>query len=79
MAESVKKGGKKGRKYGRKKRRPSHARYNNERRWEKNKKRRAQKYANKFSCVVKIKINGEMVSIMPQNAGEKSPASHKEK
>lgn len=41
MADTGRKSGKKHRKYGRAGRRPSKARYNNERRWEKNKARKA--------------------------------------
>jgi len=37
--------GKKNRKYGRAGRKPSHKRYNNERRWEKNKERRIRRQA----------------------------------
>lgn len=55
--------GKKNRKFNRKKRKPCQQRYTSERRWEKNKMRRAQKYANKFSCNVVIKIHGELVTI----------------
>ena len=57
MAEK-KKTGKKGRKFGRQVRSLSHMRYNLEKRWEKNKKRRAQKTANRFGHPVKIKIDG---------------------
>jgi len=39
----ARKGGKKNRKFNRMARRPSHARYNAEKRWEKNKKRRIEK------------------------------------
>lgn len=71
------KGGKKNRKFGRKKRRPSQVRYTFERRWEKNKKRKAQKYANKTNRHIKIKISGEWVTIHPQIAGENSsPAGY---
>ena len=38
------KGGKKNRKFGRAARRPSHNRYNNERRWEKNKAKKQEKH-----------------------------------
>jgi hypothetical protein len=41
MSGPQRKEGKKHRKYGRAGRRPSHTRYNNERRWEKNKARKA--------------------------------------
>lgn len=41
MAETPRKTGKKHRKYGRAGRRPSHKRYNIEKRWEKNKARKA--------------------------------------
>jgi len=45
MGETPRKSGKKNRKFGRLKRRPSHIRYTMERRWEKNKARRAKKVA----------------------------------
>jgi hypothetical protein len=45
MGETVRKSGKKGRKIGRQKKKPSHIRYTMERRWEKNKARRAEKIA----------------------------------
>jgi len=45
MGETPRKTGKKNRKFGRLKRKPSHVRYTNERRWEKNKERRARKIA----------------------------------
>ena len=45
MGETPRKTGQKGRKIGRQKRKPSHVRYTNERRWEKNKERRARKIA----------------------------------
>ncbi len=45
MSENPKsKGGKKNRKFGRAGRRPSHKRYNTERRWEKNKVRKQKKH-----------------------------------
>jgi hypothetical protein len=43
----VRKSGKKNRKFGRAGRRPSHNRYNNEKRWEKNKERKIAKQAKK--------------------------------
>lgn len=43
MSETPRKSGKKNRKWGRLKRKPSHNRYTTERRWEKNKARRAAK------------------------------------
>lgn len=66
MAGTTAKGGKKGRKYGRNKAKPSQMRYTNERRWEKNKMRKAQKYANKFGVTVDIKLDGKMVSVSPR-------------
>lgn len=45
MGETQRKTGKKNRKYGRAGRKPSHNRYNVERRWEKNKARRIAKQA----------------------------------
>jgi hypothetical protein len=45
MSETPRKSGKKNRKFGRSTRRPSHNRYTIERRWEKNKERRAVKIA----------------------------------
>jgi hypothetical protein len=43
MSETPRKSGKKNRKFGRLKRRPSHTRYTMEKRWEKNKAKRAAK------------------------------------
>ena len=45
MSEDPRKTGKKGRKIGRQMKKPSHIRYTMERRWEKNKERRAKKIA----------------------------------
>jgi len=47
MGEAARRTGKKNRKYGRAGRKPSHARYNAEKRWEKNKARRIAKQAKK--------------------------------
>jgi hypothetical protein len=47
MGEQPRKSGKKNRKFGRAGRRPSHNRYNLEKRWEKNKARRIAKQAKK--------------------------------
>jgi hypothetical protein len=47
MDTPKRRGGKKNRKWGRAGRRPSHKRYNAERRWEKNKARRIAKQARK--------------------------------
>ena len=47
MGETVRRTGKKNRKYGRAGRKPSHARYNAEKRWEKNKAKRIDKQAKK--------------------------------
>ena len=44
MSNPTRKGGKKNRKWGRQGRRPSHQRYNAERRWEKNKARKQAKH-----------------------------------
>lgn len=65
MAEA-RKTGKKNRKFNRKKKKPAQVRYTHERRWEKNKKRKAQKRAKRLGIVVKIKINGEWLSISPK-------------
>jgi hypothetical protein len=60
--------GKKNRKYGRKAdRSPSQKRYTFEKRWETNKKKKAQKRANKIAKPIKIKINGEWVLVSPNN------------
>jgi len=45
MSEAPRKTGKKARKIGRQMKKPSHIRYTMERRWEKNKERRAKKIA----------------------------------
>jgi len=52
-------------KHGRNKRKPSHQRYTNERRWEKNKRNRIRKLVNKFMRKIKFKINGEWEEISP--------------
>lgn len=66
MAEKQGRGkGKKARKHGHNKRKPSHQRYTQSRRWEKNKLRKARKYANKFGIVVRIKVEGEWVAVRP--------------
>ena len=57
MAASTKQG-KKGRKAGRTKKKPCQQRYTNERRWDKNKLRRAKILAKKFGKAVKIKLAG---------------------
>ena len=59
--------GKKTRKYGRKKDSPTQQRYNQERRWIKNKVRKAQKYANRMNQSVRIKIEGEWETIRSNN------------
>ena len=76
MLVSVKKqGGKRGRKNGRNKKAPCKVRYTAERRWIKNKRRKAQKESNKRNYVVKIKVDGVWEHIHPvTKAGEKSPA-----
>ncbi len=71
--------GKKQRKFGRKRESLTQQRYNAVRRWEVNKRRKAQKYANKFNHMVRIKIAGEWEFIHPNkinnnNAGAKAPA-----
>lgn len=58
-------GGKKNRKFGRRKNKPCQKRYTSEKRWKKNKLRKAQKYANKFGTI-KIKIDGEWVIVKPK-------------
>ncbi len=60
--------GKKHRKHGRTLRKPCQQRYTNQRRWEINKKRRAQQRTNKLGVVVKIKVEGEWVLIKPKKA-----------
>jgi hypothetical protein len=60
----VKLGGK-NRKFGRKKNRPSQQRYTSEKRWEKNKRRKAQKRANKTNKSIHIKIDGNWAVISP--------------
>jgi len=67
--------GKKARKYGRNTRKPCKVRYTAEKRWIKNKRKKAQKEANKRNYLVRIKINGEWETIHPTKAGEKSPAT----
>jgi len=47
VSETVRRSGKKNRKFGRSGRKPSHNRYNNERRWEKNKERKIAKQKRK--------------------------------
>ena len=51
----ARKGGKKNRKFGRAGRRPSHKRYNNEKRWIKNKERKITKQAKK-EALKKLKL-----------------------
>lgn len=50
------KGGKKNRKHGREKTDPAHIRYNLERRWKKNKKRRIEKEAKRQARLKKRKL-----------------------
>lgn len=58
--------GGKNRKYGRKKKRSlSQQRYTSEKRWEKNKKRKAQTRANRTNKPVKIKIDGHWILVSP--------------
>ena len=52
-------------KKGRNKKKPSQQRYVSENRSEKNKRKKAQKYAKKFNTSVKIKIDGKMETINP--------------
>ena len=69
--------GKKSRKFGRKRDSLAQQRYTSSRRWETNKRRKAQKYANHMCQSVRIKISGVWETIQPnkiKNAGEKSPA-----
>ena len=71
----MKQGGKKGRKIGRTKNKPCQVRYTSEKRWIKNKRRKAQKYANKRNVIIKIKVNGEWETIHPKaKAGAPAPA-----
>ena len=48
MSETPRKSGKKNRKFGRAARRPSHKRYNSERRWEKNKAKKQARHIKKL-------------------------------
>lgn len=61
------KAGKKGRKYGRIKRKPSHIRYEAEGRYIKNKKRKMKKMANLIHKPVRGKIDGDWITINPDN------------
>jgi hypothetical protein len=64
MAEKQNKARAKGKKIGRKRdRSPAQKRYNSERRWLKNKKRKAIKLFKKFGKPIKIKLEGEWVVI----------------
>lgn len=45
--------------------RPSIDRYTKEGHLAKNKRRKAQTYANKHNCIVKVKINGELEEVRP--------------
>jgi len=64
MAESGgTKRGNKTRKHGRKKRSSAQMRYNQSRRWETNKLNRAKRTAKKFGYPVKVKIDGEMITV----------------
>jgi hypothetical protein len=62
MAEKSR-SGKKGRKIGRQENKPCHKRYNAEKRWEKNKLRRAKKTARRFGYPVWIKYSGQMMEV----------------
>jgi len=64
MAEK-KKSGKKNRKFSRKAKKPSQQRYTSEKRWEKNKKRKAQSRANKTNKSIRVKIDGNWILISP--------------
>ena len=55
----------KGAKAGKKKKKLAQQRYTNEERWIKNKRRKVQKYVNKWMRAVKIKIKGEWETIEP--------------
>ena len=57
--------GRKHTKIGRKKRKPSQIMYTYEKRWEKNKRKKAQKTANRLNRIVKIKIDNEWETIKP--------------
>lgn len=51
--------------FGRRKNKPCQQRYVNEGRSDKNKVRKAQKYANKFGVEVKVRVDGLLKSIAP--------------
>ena len=55
------------RKHGRAGRKPSHLRYVNEGKRNKNKRRKVQKQANKTGKIVKYKLNNEWKTISPNN------------
>ena len=63
---TIKKGGKGSRKYGRQERSPSHQRYNNENRRDKNKLKKVQKLVNKFKKPIKVKLGGKIKEINPE-------------
>jgi len=60
MAVKTKTGGK-NKKFGRQENSPSHKRYNQEKRWDKNKLRRAEKYVKRFGFPVQIKIDDKLI------------------
>lgn len=60
-----KSGGKGNKKHGRKKKKPAQQRYTSSRRWEKNKLKRAKKWANKFRKSLKVKVNGILETVNP--------------
>lgn len=60
-----KKLGGKNRKYGRRKKKPSQQRYTSERRWEKNKRKKAQTRATRTNQPIKIKLYGNWITIAP--------------
>lgn len=69
MAGKSSSGGKGSKKYGRKKNRsPAQARYTADKRWIKNKRRRAQRTANRFGHPVKIKVEGKWESVSPERS-----------
>ena len=68
MAQKQHAGSHGSKKYGRTRNKPCQKRYTSEKRWIKNKRARARKYANKFGQNVKIKISGEFEIVKPEAA-----------
>lgn len=64
QVKSARRGGKKNRKFSRTIKSPSHQRYNNERRWVKNKARRVVKQLKKFPNYKPYNLNAEVVAMV---------------